>query len=223
MLTFQDQIYWIQRLQENFSFLKPFFIVLNYLDTFAFYAIMIVLVFTFFDKKIGFRFLVLMLVGNYLKEMMKQFYDSPRPYLLSEGLNLVDVRGFGLPSGGAFNSTLIALFFFDYFKKFRLRALFFLFSFLISFSRIYLGVHFFTDVLAGILSALVVFYSYKNLYLANEPHFYPLDSKKVFKRWLLLIWAIPICFVSWFIWDYALLSTFLIGFFYLTNRLRIKF
>lgn len=116
------------------------------------------------DAAIGLRVGILLLVSNSLNGVFKLLFQAPRPYFYSSLVRaLSSETSFGLPSGHAQNSAavwgLLAALVQRRWPRYRRLAwlLAILLAFLIGFSRIYLGVHFPHDVLAGwALGALLV-------------------------------------------------------------------
>lgn len=90
-----------------------------------------------------------------LTELLKNLFERARPDIVP---SLVDVHGFSYPSGHSLASAAIyftlAIIAFRYFSEYKNRSILFLSSglivFLIGLSRIYLGVHYPSDVVAGI-------------------------------------------------------------------------
>ncbi len=226
MLNFEDQITAIHAIQDFLLPLKSWVIFLNFFDTPKFYFILLPLVWFLTQQKYGFRLLVLIIFSGYLNSIIKQFYEMPRPFILDPSLMWIKLSGYGLPSGGAQSSLLLALFAYDLIKNKKLASLSFLFTALISFSRIALGAHFFTDVVAGWFVALGIFACYKNFYLPNEEIFFPIDKKKRLKNCLILFSVIPGFFMSSVIWKLFFFALGLIigsYFFDIKNVDRLKF
>jgi len=104
-------------------------------------------------------FVWLMGGGAILDQILKMSIQRVRP----PGLRLIAAHGWSYPSGHAMTSTLFyfALIYFILDKKYSwyLRLSISVFAFclilLISFSRIYLGVHYMSDVLAGFIGGLI--------------------------------------------------------------------
>jgi len=105
------------------------------------------------------QFLITLSVGSLAVYLMKIFIARSRPIEA-----LVNVSGYSFPSGHAAISTLfcsLVIFAYkDHFKNVFLRYLFILFfvfsALAISFSRVYLSVHYFSDVVVGILLGLFI-------------------------------------------------------------------
>jgi undecaprenyl-diphosphatase len=99
-----------------------------------------------------------MAVTYLLSELFKFLVQRPRP-----DINMVNITGFAFPSAHAAMATayftLLIYFFKDDFKNNIIKYLFIAFcifmALLISYSRIYLAVHWLTDVLAGIALGLL--------------------------------------------------------------------
>ncbi|WP_198011944.1 phosphatase PAP2 family protein [Caloramator sp. ALD01] len=102
-------------------------------------------------------------------ELLKVLFKRPRPDLI---YRLIEAKGYSYPSGHAMVSLTFALVFVYYlnemeFKNNFIKWIVVMLALIIGISRIYLGVHYFTDVLAG--WAVAVIYSttsiliYKNV------------------------------------------------------------
>lgn len=101
-----------------------------------------------------------MIGASLLFSLLKELFMRPRP---SSCIGGVHQYGYSFPSGHATMSMAFALLLFFLFSQkvvgaYRVGLIFFclLFPLLISFSRVYLGVHYFSDVLGG--AALGIFW-----------------------------------------------------------------
>jgi membrane-associated phospholipid phosphatase len=108
------------------------------------------------DSRLGFRLGVLFFVSGYLNFALKSLLAQPRPFELVPGINLVQETGYGLPSGHAQSAVLLWGLLTHAGRKRWLWAPASALMLLIGFSRVYLGVHFPTDVLAGWLIGAVL-------------------------------------------------------------------
>lgn len=113
------------------------------------YFALIPIVYWCVDEKRGFGLGVAMLFSAWLNLTLKDFWKQPRPYDFDPSLALSREKTFGLPSGHAQGSTV-----FWGIVGSRLRRPFgltvaVLAPLAVGFSRVYLGVHFPTDLFAG--------------------------------------------------------------------------
>lgn len=203
MLRYNEQIELIKRLQEFFYSLKPLAIFLNYLDTTPIYVLLIIVIWVTWSRKLGFRTLVALGVSGIVNLALKQFYDAPRPLAIDPTAAWLHIPGYGFPSGGAMNSLLLFLILTDGLKNKKIKFVLFPFVLLISWSRIVLGAHFFTDVIGGWVVAIVLYFAYKKLFLPNEEMFFPIIKKKNLKRCCLLLLIFPFFFLNQNIWNMA--------------------
>jgi membrane-associated phospholipid phosphatase len=179
-------IYTIQ--QVHGPVLDSIFRIITFLGTERFYLLFLPLIFWCVDSGLGARLAVLVLFSSYLNLELKSLFQQPRPFDIDPSVQLSEAEGYGLPSGHAQTSTVLwASIAIRVHKTWFLVAAIGLIV-LISFSRIYLGVHFPTDVLAGWLigGTLLV------LYLILEPRISRRLTQLRLRYQVLLSLAIPL-------------------------------
>ncbi len=102
------------------------------------------------DASLGMRAAILLVASNNLNALFKLAFHAPRPYWIDLRVAALSCESsYGIPSGHAMNATTIWGFLASRIGKPWAWAGAALLVFLISLSRLYLGVHFPTDVLAG--------------------------------------------------------------------------
>jgi membrane-associated phospholipid phosphatase len=111
------------------------------------------------DQMIGLRVGIVLMTANTFNTFFKFLFHSPRPYWISDDVTAYSHEtSFGLPSGHAQIAASVWGWLAVEVKKRWFTVVAVVLIFLIGFSRLYLGVHFFSDVLLGwFLGALLVF------------------------------------------------------------------
>lgn len=104
---------------------------------------------------------ILLLAGlassYYVTAVLKDIFARPRPFTLIPYAHvLAGENGYSFPSAHTTMAFMAALILSRFFKR---PALFFTLALLVAFSRVYIGVHFVTDVLAGALVGTLIGWS----------------------------------------------------------------
>jgi membrane-associated phospholipid phosphatase len=139
----------------SYPLLDLFFIGVTLLGTEGFYMLLLPVLVWCLDKKLGLRVAVLVLFSTYLNQAMKALLQSPRPdpevvrWVVSAG-------GWGFPSGHAQTTTALFGYLTLWLKPRRWATTLWLVPPLVSFSRMYLGVHYPHDVVGGMLIGLAL-------------------------------------------------------------------
>ena len=150
-------------------------VITNIGSALALVSVAIVLLFVLKNKKIGICICVNLALITILNLILKNIVERPRP----SNFQIISVSGYSFPSGHsmiseAFYGYLIYLIW-RYFKnkklKYLLMILLGIIVFIIGLSRVYLGVHYMSDVIAGFLISmayLVVFSSVAKRYIGGK-------------------------------------------------------
>jgi len=159
----QNGIDWIIAIQSLGGWLElpmKFFTFLGYEN---FFFLVLPLVYWSVDAGVGLRIALILATSDYLNAIVKSFFDDPRPYWVSAQVKPLSVEhSFGIPSGHAQNAAAVwgvMAAGFPAGKRWAWVAAFAL-AFLIGFSRLYLGVHFLHDVLAGWLIGYGILFAF---------------------------------------------------------------
>ena len=115
----------------------------------VFYLILFPFLIWCVDFYLGIKIGILFLISVYTNSGLKEIFQQPRPFEILPEIQKIHASGYGFPSGHA-QSSIVVWGSMAYWKKQTwIRNLSILLILLIGFSRIYLGVHFPTDVLGG--------------------------------------------------------------------------
>ena len=142
-------------------FLNKVFIGITQLGSFDFYIIVIPVLFFIVKEKKAYRILFRLMFSYIVNTLLKNTFKLPRPS--EEKLEVLFKEsglGYGFPSGHAQNSTVFWFSLYTEFGGWILLFIGIIAALLISISRLYLGVHFFMDVIGGVAIGLVVLFLY---------------------------------------------------------------
>ena len=122
------------------------------------YLPLILFIFWWIDEKQGLRFGILIIVSAWINSFMKNLWKQPRPFHLDPSLGLAMETSYGAPSGHAQMSLSFWIPMAAWLtgagkgsarRKYLIWGASVFFILLIGFTRLYLGVHFPTDLFAG--------------------------------------------------------------------------
>jgi len=141
--------------------LDSFFRAITLLGDELFYLLLFSFLLWCVDFYLGIRVGIIFLLSVYVNTGVKEIFQQPRPFDILPEIQKAYASGYGFPSGHA-QSSLVVWGSIAYWKKQTwIRNLSVLLILLIGFSRIYLGVHFPTDILGGwLFGGLILCLSY---------------------------------------------------------------
>jgi membrane-associated phospholipid phosphatase len=150
--------------------LDVLFNVITFLGSEEFYIILLPVFYWCIDKSLGRRLGYLLLFSAYLNEAFKGVLTHPRPFEIDPRVLRLDFLpamelGYGFPSGHSQNAITVWGYLAQMVRRRWMSAVSLALIVLIPFSRLYLGVHFPSDVLGGLSIGVLVL----GLYLWLEP------------------------------------------------------
>lgn len=153
-LFFQDLGNWLKSPMEFFSFL----------GTELFFLILIPAIYWCWNTTLGIRIGLLLMISASLNSVLKLALHQPRPYWYDPIVKgLAEESSFGIPSGHAQNAVAVWGGIASWIKRSWAWSIAVLLILLIGLSRLYLGVHFPTDVLVGWLFGALILLAYLQL------------------------------------------------------------
>lgn len=132
----------------------------SYLGTEDFFLLALPLIYWSIDSRLGLRVGLILLTGDAFNYTFKLLFAGPRPFWVSSHVKaLWPETSFGIPSGHAQHAASIWGMVASYYHKRAAWVAAGLLIFLIGFSRVYLGAHFFHDVLGGwLIGGVLLFF-----------------------------------------------------------------
>lgn len=161
-----------------------FFIAWNYVDSLPFTMAVISIVSFLIHRRIGIHLLYLMTLSHICNLSLKFFFLLPRPFQIDPEVGLLHLIYPGFPSGAAQTAAIVMGIVFQACKSKIAKGLSIVFAMTLCFSRIYLGVHFFSDILGGLIVGALLIYLYRKFA-------YRIDLKQ--KRVLLILPLLIYC------------------------------
>ncbi len=175
---YQLQLPWIQSLQHGFGpGALPVFKALSAFGEDLAYLLVLSALWAAGGSRAASRTAILLFVSFYLNSVLKDGLGHPRPFQLAPELGLGTAQGHGLPSGHAQSSLLFWLMMARFYPRNWVRALGTLLVAGVALSRVYLGVHFPTDILGGWLLAGALVWTFWRVAPAIESNVGRLEPK----------------------------------------------
>ena len=146
-------------LQANAPGLTILMLIISIFGQPEFYLVIIPLILWCCDKKLGLRLVFLLSISTAINAVLKILFHTPRPYWVSSEVKaFASEPSFGMPSGHAQTSLVFLGYIGSKIKKIKIWAVCIALIILVGIARIYLGVHFLTDVLAGWIVAIIILF-----------------------------------------------------------------
>jgi membrane-associated phospholipid phosphatase len=178
------ELHIIEQLQQVPDAIIVFFKLITSLVSENFYMILMPIFFWCIDMSIGYRFTLVLIFGNWSNTFFKMLFHFPRPFWISPNIEAHAVEtSFGLPSGHSTGASSIWLFLAHQYKqKKALVVLFVSIMLLIMISRLFLGMHFISDVVSGFLLGVLVLVV---LFWVDKKYATKIDALSISKKiWL---------------------------------------
>lgn len=149
-----DLINWMQQASPTLDI--PFTLLTITGDQ-EFYMLVLPLLIWSIDQKIGLRLTVFFLISGFLNSVAKAIAAAPRPFQYDPSVKaIVDATGGGMPSGHTQNALFVWGYLYKWFESRWFRVLAIALIILVPLSRVYLGVHFPTDLVGGYIVGLIL-------------------------------------------------------------------
>jgi undecaprenyl-diphosphatase len=173
--------------------LDGFFKCLDFFDRQEFFFILIPAVWLGKGWKWGIRLFYILFLSSLINHALKEFFLSPRPFHIDPSVGIIQVGRYGFPSGAAQTVILLSGLLLNFWKSsWKWSVVFFYIAF-VSFSRVYLGIHFPTDILGGWVVGLTLWALFTYVRPTLEVQLEKLKPLSLF----LLSQFIPILLLFW--------------------------
>jgi membrane-associated phospholipid phosphatase len=192
---FESQIPLNLYLQSLGSWLTPMMKIFTLLGQEDFFIVAIVVVYWIFDRRVGLRVGILLLISNGFNCILKLAFHAPRPFWIDTGVQaMADEPSFGFPSGHTQNATTTWGGFLLPMKRGWAIAVFCVVVILVAISRFYLGMHFLIDAIGGLVFGLLTV----ALYLKFEHKIEAWVTRRSLKQLLLAALLCSLAFILLF-------------------------
>lgn len=145
--------------------LDAIFRTITFLGEEQFYILLLPFVLWCMNFNWGIRLSLILILSSYINTDLKDLFSQPRPFDINPAVKFADADSYGLPSGHAQLALAVWGALAVWIKKLWFWIFAVLVILLISFSRVYLGVHFPTDIFAGWAIGII----FLCLYFTLEP------------------------------------------------------
>lgn len=134
------------------SYLFSFFNLITYLGSSIFWILLIIIFWLKNQRKLSLQLLFAFILDTVALSILKVVFLRPRP---SQAISIIDFDiGPSFPSGHSERAFSGAVVLANHYKKYN--WLFYILSILVSFSRVYIGLHYPLDVLIGVINGIIL-------------------------------------------------------------------
>ena len=149
-ILIQSGIGWIIAIQSLGDWLRLPMLFFTALGNENFFFLVLPFLYWSVDTGLGLRVAFILVTSNYLNSIVKLLFAAPRPFWVNtDVIPFIQEHSFGIPSGHAQNAAAFTGITAAWIKRAWAWVTLVLLTFFIGFSRVYLGVHFVHDVVAG--------------------------------------------------------------------------
>ena len=164
-----DVVLWMQQASPS---LDGLFKTLTFFGSQEFYLLLMPFVYWCVDRALGTRLMVLLVFSALANTVVKVIADQPRPYTYDPRVKAIETQpSNGFPSAHAQNATAVWGFLGGWARRRWVWALGVVVAIAVGISRVYLGVHFPTDVLAGYVIGVLALWLFMRGWPAVERWF----------------------------------------------------
>jgi membrane-associated phospholipid phosphatase len=220
-ILIQNGLDWILAIQSLGNWLELPMEFFTFLGHENFFFLVLPLVYWSIDARVGLQIAFILTTSNYLNAIVKMLFAAPRPYWVSAQVEPLSVEHtFGIPSGHAQNAAAIwgvMAASAQRAGKRRAWVAAILLTFLIGFSRLYLGMHFLHDVLLGWLLGILLLFLFLRFW---DPVVAWLSEKTLLQQ-VMIAFIVSLLMIAIGFLSYAPLSAYVFPLEWTDNALRV--
>ncbi len=157
-------------------FLDNFIKLFDFFDRQEFLFVLLPVIWLGYSWRFGIKLFYLFSLSYLVNFVLKSFFALPRPFHVDPALGIIQVSGYGFPSGSAQTAIFLSGLLIIYWKNKWKWVVALTYALLLSFSRVYLGVHFPIDILGGWIVGFLLLGTYLLIFPKIERFFQNLPS-----------------------------------------------
>ncbi len=147
--------YQILQSLNSYPALDPIMIFLSIIGDYILWIAILVALYLWKGKKVAVSYALIIFVATMLSLSLKSLFEIPRP---EDVRFVIEAHGYSMPSGHTIRSFASAMFLHPLVNNGKSRLLIWMLAALMGLSRIFVGVHYPSDVLAGALIGGIIGY-----------------------------------------------------------------